>query len=308
MAPTPSSESRASRRLAFLSTDSLDDFVCDDEVAIPALAASGWAVDTVSWLDDAVRWGDYDLVIVRSPWDYQRDPERFLDVLRQIDRSSSRLANPLAAMRWNLDKRYLLALADAGVAVVPTIAGKRLDRRRLETLAAETGWRELVVKPVVGANADHTYRLRWPAADGDLDSVLASHRDGAWLAQPFVDSIVEEGEYSLFYFADDFSHAILKTPAHGDFRVQEEHGGRIRAVSADESLLGAGRSVMRALPTDLLYARVDLARGASGEWLLMEVEIVEPSLYFRMESGAPVRFATAVERWMAASVGSDDTS
>ncbi len=307
MAPTRSSESRASRRLAFLSTDSLDDFVCDDEVAIPALEASGWVVETVSWLDDAVRWGDYDLVIVRSPWDYQRDPERFLDVLREIDSSRSRLANPLAAMRWNLDKRYLLALADAGVAVVPTIAGERLDRRRLETLATETGWRELVVKPVVGANADHTYRLRWPAADRELDALLASHGDRAWLAQPFIDSIVEEGEYSLFYFADEFSHAILKTPAHGDFRVQEEHGGLIRSIGADEPLLAAGRRVMRALPAGLLYSRVDLARGAGGEWLLMEVEIVEPSLYFRMESGAPMRFATAVERWMATSAGSDDT-
>lgn len=287
------------RHACFLSTDGLEDFVCDDHLALPALARAGWTVDTISWRDRGVRWNDYALVIVRSPWDYQRDPERFLDVLETIDDSGAMLANPLAPMKWNLDKAYLLELASRGVDTVPTRQGIGIDEKRLRHIAEAIGTSEFVLKPAVGANADHTYRLRWPPPPECLSQVLDSHGDGRWLAQPFLSSIVEEGEFSLFFFSGEFSHCILKTPKRGDFRVQEEHGGLIRAVSPDRALVSAGETVMSALPSGLLYARVDLARDERGRYLLMEVELIEPSLYFRMDPGAPERFASAVDRWIA---------
>ncbi|MEO1087316.1 MAG: hypothetical protein AAFY88_24025, partial [Acidobacteriota bacterium] len=144
------------RRCAFLSTDDLDDFVIYDELTYPHFADLGWTVDAVPWRSQ-VDWGSYELVVIRSPWDYQDEPERFVEVLVEIDRAT-RLHNGLEVVRWNLRKDYLRDLAGRGVAIVPSLfrdAGEPLDDDLFEQLGA----RKIVVKPQVSANADHTYVL-----------------------------------------------------------------------------------------------------------------------------------------------------
>ncbi|HEX9794883.1 MAG TPA: hypothetical protein VGC54_12950, partial [Planctomycetota bacterium] len=247
-------------------------------------------------------WSRFDVVVIRSPWDYQDRPQQFLAVLAEIERQGARLENPLELVRWNLDKGYLRELAARGVPIVPTVWRDRLTPGALPGLFAEIGAEEIVIKPRVGANADGAFRIDRAAAPARVVELEAYYAGRALQAQPFLPAIVAEGEFSLFWFAGESSHAILKTPAAGDFRVQEEHGGLIRAVPPEPALRAAGARALAALGPAPLYARADFVRaaGAPETFLLMEFELIEPALYLRMDPGAPEHFARALDAWMEA--------
>ena len=119
------------------------------------------------------------------------------------------------------------------------------------------------------------------------------------MVQPFMPRILDEGEFSLFYFNGKYSHCILKVPAGGEFRCQEERGGAIRAVQPADEMKSLGQRVLAALDRTPLYARIDIIRGETGGFLLMELELVEPSLYLKATPLAPQRFAAAIDRWFA---------
>jgi hypothetical protein len=282
------------RRCAFLTMDNLAGFVSDDALAYAPLRALGWAVEAVPWRRPAVNWGQFEAVVIRTTWDYQNDPEAFVTVLEQVQRSGAHLENPLELVRWNLAKTYLGDLARRGVLTVPTVWGADLGPVDERAILRLLGTDEVVVKPVVGANADHTYRLRRGSAA--WSEAAAAFQRRAYLAQPFLPGVVAEGEYSLFFFGGDLSHAVLKTPRAGDFRVQEEHGAAIRAVAASDGMLRAGERALAALGRLPLYARVDLVRLGDGNYGLMELELIEPSLYLRMDPGAAQRFARAFDQ------------
>jgi glutathione synthase/RimK-type ligase-like ATP-grasp enzyme len=271
--------------------DSLDGFVSDDDLAIAPLAEYGWNVETVSWRG-RTDWSRYDAVIIRTTWDYQDDPERFLEVLSEIEASGTILQNSRSLAEWNLDKRYLAELEANGVRIVPTIWGEEIfTARDLDTWLNAFGASEVVVKPTVSATAQDTFRLT------EYDPVAAARFDGrSYMVQPFIQAIVDEGEFSVFYFNGEYSHGILKTPKPDDFRVQEEHGGIIRAVQPEPGLLKAADAISQLIGSHPLYARIDLVRDPIGGFQLMELELIEPALYLRMDPGAPSRFAAAIDR------------
>jgi len=284
-------------RCAFLSLDDLTGYVCDDTLAMAALEAVGWDVDTRSWRAVGVDWGRYAAVVIRSTWDYQQHPADFLAALEAIDASGTRLLNGLATVRWNCSKRYLAELQDCGIPIVPSAWPDGLDAGRLDACFDRFDTRRLVVKPLVGANGMDTFRLDRGDALA-MASAVARFGTGACVVQPFMPAIVDEGEYSLFFFDNEYSHAVLKTPAPADFRVQEEHGGRIVPVEPEPLLVRRARDVLDAVGGRLLYARVDCVRTADGDLALMELELIEPSLYFRMDAGSPRRFADALVRML----------
>ncbi len=284
------------RRCAFLTLADPSDFVIDDHLAYAPLAARGWRVDAVPWNRPDVKWEGYDLVVIRSPWDYTRDPEGFLAVLADIDRRGVRLENALRLVRWNLDKSYLRDLDTRGVEIVPTLWRERLAPGELADLFEEVGSDEMVIKPVVGANAEGAFRLDAGSARERAPEVEAHYADRALMAQPFARAVLDEGEYSLFYFNGVYSHNILKTPKAGDFRVQEEHGGVITAARPDPELRRAGRAAHDAVGEVPLYLRADFVRAGSGDgYWLIELELVEPSLYLRIVPEAPASFASAID-------------
>lgn len=279
-------------RCAFLTTEGLDlDYVYDD-LAVAPLAARGWTVEFVPWRS-APDWSAFDVVVIRSPWDYMRAPEDFLAVLDQIEASPARLENPLAVVRWNAHKGYLRDLEAAGVPIVPTAWEDGLTADRLAALVAEWGPDGGVVKPTVGAGARDTFRLR---PGDDLAPVLAAFDGREAMAQPFVRSVVDEGEFSLFTFGGAASHTILKTPTPGDFRVQEEFGSRLVLVEPEPALRALAAAALAAVPSPepLLYARVDAVRMPDGGFAIIELELIEPSLYFPFAPGSAARFADAL--------------
>jgi len=284
------------KRCAFLTLEDPTGYQIDDDLAIPVLEQRGWKVDTIPWTTDDPRWGDYDAVIVRSTWDYYVRPEAFFAVLESIEAADTRLFNDLGVMRWNADKRYLTDLASRGVEVVPSLFGRRLEATDPAHFSEVLGAEKMVIKPVVGANASGAFVLDKSLASED---VLARYRDNDFLVQPFCVRIPEDGEVSLFFFDGDFSHAVRKVPKSGDFRVQEEHGGEIVSWAPPADVTDLAREVLESVEARCLCARVDLVRSNDGEgWWLMELELIEPSMYFRMDPGAAPRFADALDRLM----------
>ncbi len=282
---------------AFLTTADLTGFVTDDDLAIPPLAARGWHVEHVPWRSDT-DWNRFDAVVVRSTWDYQASPAQFLAVLERIDASRARLANDLEVMRWNMDKRYLRDLERDGVAIPRSIWLPRLTDSDMPRLFAELQTNEIIIKPVVSANADHTYRVRREERGCRPEEIVDVFEERACIVQPFLPRVLDEGEYSVIFFLGEVSHTIVKTPKRGDFRVQEEHGGLITRVDASDALLDAAhRALARVTPVPL-YARADFVHDEGG-FLLMELEMIEPSLYFRKDESAAARFADALASWMA---------
>lgn len=273
--------------------DSLEGYVSDDELAIEPLNRLGWDVETISWRDRNVDWNRYDSVVLRTTWDYQHDPVEFLKVLLVIEASSARLENSLSIIEWNLDKSYLGDLEQKGIAIVPTLWSENgFTETEFDAWLAAFETDRLIVKPTVSATAQDTFPM------GEFDERIAAVFDGrSFMVQPFVPAVVSEGEYSLFYFNGLYSHTILKTPKHGDFRVQEEHGGIITAVEPDTGMLRTAGRIASKIEPSPLYARIDLVRHGA-EWLLMELELIEPALYFRMDPRSPILFAREFDRRM----------
>ncbi|MBT0586829.1 ATP-grasp domain-containing protein [Alteromonas oceanisediminis] len=280
------------KNVAILSMDSLDDFFSYDTLLDAPLRAANWRTAIESWRDPMVNWNAYDVVLVRSPWDYQQDVDAFVQCLARIDSSSATLENPLALMKWNIDKRYLRDLNAQGVPIVPTRWEEKLEKGMLHAAMSAFASDELIVKPVVSANADFTYRLSNADISSEEPQLMAVFAQRALMLQPFLPSILSPGEYSLFYFDHDYSHAILKTPKHNDFRVQEEHGGSLSSVTPTPAMLEVAEKTLAALPARALYARIDLIETAQG-LAVMEVELIEPSLYFNMDDHSAQRFADA---------------
>jgi glutathione synthase/RimK-type ligase-like ATP-grasp enzyme len=273
------------------------DFVIDADLGVAPFEAIGWHVDVLPWRTERVDWRDYDAVYIGTPWDYPDNVGDFVDTLESIDASGPVLVNPLELVRWNLDKRYLGDLEARGADIVPTVWLDGYDGD--EVVGAFDAWpgENVVIKPRVGANAADTFVLDGPPSGRAADELRRLFDARPCMLQPFISAVCSEGEYSLFFFDGGLSHAILKTPAAGDFRVQEEHGADIAAVPVSVALEETARNVMRLVDPPPAYARADFVRDADGRFLLMELELIEPSLYLRMDPRAPERFAAAFDRY-----------
>jgi hypothetical protein len=283
-------------RVALVTCAQFPDLWDDDFPLRDALRARSIEVDAVRWDDPAADWNAYDLAILRSPWDYVPRRDAFLDWAGRVPR----LLNPAAVLAWNTDKRYLHDLASAGVPVTPTTY---VSPGETWTPPASGEW---VVKPTISAGSQDTGRYTLPAesslATAHVARLLSAGRTA--MIQPYLSAVDTAGETALLYFRDatgrlTFSHAarrgpMLTGPDEGKIDPGSED---ITARQPSEAELAAASQVLAAIPVDqasLLYARVDLIPGPDGAPVLLELELTEPSLFFRTAPGAAERLADAV--------------
>jgi glutathione synthase/RimK-type ligase-like ATP-grasp enzyme len=280
--------------IAFVTCAEYADLTEDDRLVVAVLRAGGHEVDPTRWDDAGVAWERYDAIVLRSTWDYHRRLPEFLRWIDRLDRAGCPLFNPPALLRWNSDKRYLLELTAAPLAPPSTRlfgAGSRID---VAALLRELDTREAVIKPAVSANAYGTSRVGVEdlvAAQSAIDDLLAR---ADVIVQPLIPELRTEGELSLMFLGRTFSHAVRKLPAAGEFRVQETLGGRAEPCVVSSSLRAGARRLLDGVAPDTLYARVDLVETASRP-MLMEIELIEPSLFLFADPDAPARFAAAIE-------------
>jgi hypothetical protein len=283
------------RRCLFLTMEDTGGWFIDADLAFEPMAALGWHCEWMPWKTAGVDWNAWDAVYIAAPWDYPQDLQRFMGVLGEIDASSAILVNDLSLVKWSISKTYLRDLESRGAAIVPSRwFDNWTDVAGLDSCFDAFG-ENLIAKPVVSTNATDTFLLTRPLATETLALLQKTFATRPFVVQPFIDAIRSEGEYSLFYFGTDFSHAIQKVPKRGDFRVQEENGAEIIAVEPEAALRETGDFVMGLVYPLPVYCRCDFVRDANGRFLVMELEMIEPSMYLRLLADAPRRFAKAFD-------------
>jgi glutathione synthase/RimK-type ligase-like ATP-grasp enzyme len=265
----------------------------DDRLLIPALERRGCRAGPALWDDRAQRWGEYDVVVPRSTWDYHRRLPEFLHWLDRLERASVPIWNRMPTLRWSIDKRYLRALEAAGIPVTPTAWVSKGSAVTLRDLTQSVHSDALVVKPAVSASAFETWRTDGSPSREDEARFARTveHRD--LMIQPFLPVFQTDGEISQVFIDGTFSHAVRKRPRPGDFRVQEEHGGTAEHTTVAGDLVRQAARALAVAPEATLYARVD-GVVINGGLVVTELELVEPRLYFGWERTAPDRFADAL--------------
>jgi len=274
--------------VALVTHAQLPDLDPDDRPLAAALREAGMATAVAVWDDPEIDWGAFRLVVLRNPWDYHHRVAEFLAWAERVA-ATTELANPLPALRWNLDKRYLVELAASGAPVVPTVRLARGSAIDLAALAAERRWGDLVVKPAVSADSWETHHVGSDVAAGQrvVDRLLPK-RD--LLVQPFLRSVEQYGERCLVFLDGAFSHAVRKNAlTHGGRWAGLPEGVPVEATPEERGV--AERVLAAAGFRDLLYARVDLVRDPLGTPLLLELELAEPTLFL---ADAPAGLARLV--------------
>ena len=239
----------------------------------------------------------YDVIVLRSPWDYYLKADAFAQWIDDRERDGVPMFNPAETLRWNLDKIYLQDLEADGVPITPTVFAKAGSQ--LERIIAERRWTDVVMKPRISAAGHRTVRLKAEDAKSHQDELddLISH--GGALIQPYLSVIESDGEWSFIFIGGSYSHTALKRPARGEFRVQFQYGGSSETGAPAADLIKQAERVVKAVHHPWLYARVD-GCVVDGKLLLMELEMLEPSLFLLQDDASPGRFADAIEAATAA--------
>lgn len=284
--------SKNKKSVAYLVMADMGDFVTDFHLSFGPMRDLGWSVETVDW-HSPCDWQRFDAVYICTPWDYPDHADEFRAVLRKIVKSGAILFNDLALVNWNLEKTYMRDVEARGDDIVPSTWYDNFDQSLVPGFFEEHRCDKVVIKPIVGANAQDAFVLTNPVDDKLVATLRDTFTGRRFLVQPFIRNILSEGEFSLFFFNGAYSHAIRKTPKLGDFRVQEEHGADITPVEPPDRLLAVAHKVFSHIEPLPVYGRGDWVRDEDGRFLLMELELIEPSLYLRTHRDAAARFAAA---------------
>ncbi len=275
--------------IAFVTYRGLNRIAPDDEIAAAALRRRGLRIEPVVWDDPDADWTQYDLVVVRSCWDYFYSPAKFVAWIDKLEALGARVLNPLRIVRWNHDKKYLRDLEQRGIEIAPTFWCERNSSPEISEILSTRLWSKAVVKPTISGTSMLTSvvtRNDGNAHDAQLAELL-TQRD--MMVQEYMPEI-ENGEWSLVFFGGEFSHAAVKRAKPGDFRVQDEHGGSWSHEQPGDDLKRQAKRVLETVDEELLYARVDgVVR--DGRFILMELEVIEPMLYFGENDRAAEMFA-----------------
>lgn len=278
-------------RLGIATSSKCPKLVPAEQLLVSRLSHLGIRAMPLIWNHNTADWATVDAVLVRSIWDYHLHPEEFLGWISRLEVRSVPVWNPIPVIRWNHHKFYLKDLAVRGVDIVPTLFFPRAAKN-VEAEVRNAGWNRIVAKPAVSASSYRTKLI--DLQEEGLNSLLAQYsKESDFLIQPFLPEIGASGEVSMIFFNGEFSHAVQKRPAPGEFRVQAEHGGHEVPMNPGPNIVDSGYRVLSAAGFETLYARVDgIVR--EDKFVLMELELIEPDLFLSQHEKAIDRFAEAI--------------
>lgn len=282
-------------RIALATSLDLADLWAGDRLFLDELRRRGFAAAPVVWDDPRARWDDWDVVIIRSCWDYHMKPDCFRKWLDRIAADGRVVINPPDVVKWNLHKKYLLDVARAGARIPATTVIARGTAGTLRDCLQHQRWAHAVIKPAISATGYRTRLVRERPSNDDERAFAEAIADGDVLAQAYVPEVREHGEWSFVFFEGRYSHAALKRAAPGEFRVHIEWGGTVETAAPPPALIAQAQGLMDALALDATYGRVD-GTEVDGDLMVMELEVIEPELFFDRHPEAARRLTDAVER------------
>ncbi len=257
----------------------------EDQLVTEALTRRGLRVKRVNWADPTVNWSDTGLALFRTTWDYFDRFSAFQTWMRSVEQLT-RTINPVETIRWNMDKHYLRDLKNKGVNIPETIFMEANDARSLKDLQEACGWEEMILKPCVSGAAKNTFRMKADSLSDYESRYRNLNRSEAFMLQSFQRSVLEIGELSLIVIGGTYTHAVRKVAKAGDFRVQDDWGGSIYPYEPAQDEIGFAERAIGAVDPLPAYARVDIIRDNHGNLAIMELELIEPEMWFRMKPEA----------------------
>jgi len=277
--------------------------VDEDELLEKVLTQLGVEFNFEVWSDPKVKWDSYSLLLIKSPWDYFDRYAEFLTWCRKIMEMGIPTLNIMETILWNSDKWYLKEIQEKGFHIIPTEYLRKKEPFDLDIFFSHFNTEELIIKPTVSGGSKNTFKLQkesWKEKN-DLIIDLVSQED--FMVQPFIPEVASTGEYSYIFFNGEFSHAVLKSPKKGEFRVQHFFGGSIHAVYPTPKELEYFQNLVDTFAQNSLYARVD-GVWKEGVFYLMELELIEPYLFLFTSEMAMENYRKALsERITAYSSG-----
>lgn len=274
-------------------TEYVKNVLLEDRLIAEALQYKGLRVHRTSWDNPIFDWASTQVALLRTTWDYFHRAKEFAAWLDKVQ-AATRLINPIETIRWNMDKHYLLDLANQGVNIVPTRFIEIGETRTLEELVRATGWQKVIIKPAISGAARHTYKMtlhQVPQHEAIFKQLIAEE---AMLLQPFMETVETHGEVSHMVFGGKYSHSVLKRAKQGDFRVQDDHGGTVHPYTAsDAEIQFAEMATAKCSPVPA-YARVDVMWDSNNHLALVELELIEPELWMRKQPNSAGLFAEAM--------------
>lgn len=278
-------------KIALLTCENLPNLTESDQLLIPAFAQHNIEAKPVIWEDKSIHWSDFDYLIFRNTWDYYEKQEAFNSWLNQIQTLGIKTLNPIEIIQQNKHKFYLKDLQNLGVKIIPTQfidITKQLNIK--EIIPSE--WTKTVIKPAFSAGSYLTELFNAKDADTISEKYKNIAAEKELLLQKFMPEIQTLGETSFIFFNKKFSHCVNKKPAENDFRIQVQFGGKYTLIHPTQELVEQAQKIINIFNSNLLYARVDTII-IENQIHLMEVECIEPDLYFQLEKNSIEKFITS---------------
>ncbi len=278
--------------IALLTCENLPELTPADQQLIPELAKHNIAAKAVIWDDKSVNWNDFDYLIFRNTWDYFEKETEFNLWLDHIENLGIKTLNSIDIIKENKHKFYLRDMEKKGIKIIPTIFIDKTNHFNLSEIIP-SHWKKAVIKPAFSGGAYQTTVFDTIAIETISDEYKSIASEKELLLQEFMPEIQSLGETSFIFFNKKFSHCINKKPVDGDFRVQVQFGGKYTLVEPRLELIEKAQKIVNQFNGDLLYARVD-GIIIENELHLMEVECIEPDLYFNLSEGSHQRFIKSI--------------
>lgn len=270
----------------------------DNNLLISALSEVGLSYELVVWDKPNICWEKYSAVLIRATWDYiEGKRDIFIRTLETISNQNIPLYNSAIIIKWNSHKSYLLDLQQKDVRIIDTLIISQEKTSHPTISNQQTKNDEYVIKPAISGGAYKTFRVK----SANIQQILCMNfkKDEEIIIQPFMPEIINEGEWSFVFFNGLYSHAVLLKPATGDFRVQIKHGGTIHSIHPTKAMIQEAKRILSMIDGEVpLYARIDFVR-KNNQLYLMELELIEPALFFRWEPTAAPSLAHALLQRLA---------
>lgn len=277
--------------LGIVTCTEVDELTKSEQRLIPLFQREHVIAKAVVWNDATVDWEAYDYLIIRSVWDYHLHHEAFTDWIATLESKGIKTLNPVQVIRSNQHKFYLKRLQEKGIAIVPTQFVNQTKDLDLSAVR-HVGWEQMVIKPAISASSFLTETFSKDQL-GEIENTytpIARRRD--LLVQQFMPEVRHFGELSLIFFNRTYSHTVLKTATSGEFRVQSEYGGSTVTYRPSNMIIETAKKILSQFDGTLLYARID-GLIQNGRFVLMEIELIEPDLFFEYDKEAAQRFVNA---------------
>jgi len=272
------------KKIAFICFDNYDIYLNsrdhEDHILADRLREAGLDITVTTWKDPSIRWGDFDYILLKSPWDYFEMEEAFRQWLDRVEAGQVPLINPVEVIRWNMDKHYLKDIRDAGFSLPETVFIEKNETVDLAPFFEAWDTPAIIIKPTVSGGAHLTYKADRQQFSSIQEQVNELLREKAFLIQNYIPEINTTGEWSLIFIGGQYSHAVNKKPASEDYRVQSHHGGKAVLAEPETFVREEAGRLVRMFGKGCLYARVD-GVVSGGKFLLMELELLEPLLFMR---------------------------